>query len=320
MAGSAKLDSFKNAFEYLIVDEACQSTEMQTLIPFRLAPKRVILVGDQQQLPATTFSSNSESTGYCRSLFERLLDSGFDKTMLTIQFRMHPKIRAFPSEQFYDGQICDHASIGFRSAPVTISNLVRLFTNRVIFFDLEGSDEVYDNKSKCNYEEADFTRVLVDFIARKMSLQGTLKYIKGQIGVISPYKAQVRQLYQRLEQLCIGQSCAIQDTLEVNTVDAFQGSEKDIIIFNCVRSNNEGMLEKSLGFLLDERRLNVAITRPKYFLMIIGNAKTLSKSTVWGNLISYCQAQGQMIRVPDRSYFSSMAEFKKYVVPQFMES
>ena len=105
------------------------------------------------------------------------------------------------------------------------------------------------------------------------------------------------------------------DTLEVNTVDAFQGSEKDIIIFNCVRSNSEGLLEKSLGFLLDERRLNVAITRPKYFLMIIGNAKTLSKSNVWGNLISYCQSQGQVINVPDKSYFQTMQDFKRYVVP-----
>ena len=197
---------------------------------------------------------------------------------------------------------------------------MRLFTNRVIFFDLQGSEEVYDNKSKCNFEEADFTRVLVDFVARKMSLQGTLKYIKGQIGVISPYKAQVRQLHQRLDQLCVDQGCAIQDTIEVNTVDAFQGSEKDIIIFNCVRSNAEHMLEKSLGFLLDERRLNVAITRPKYFLMIVGNAATLTKSTVWGNLLSYCQAQGQMIPVVDRSYFATMADFKKFVVPAFMES
>jgi superfamily I DNA and/or RNA helicase len=138
--------------------------------------------------------------------------------------------------------------------------------------------------------------------------------------VISPYKAQVRQLHQRLEQLCVDQACAIQDTLEVNTVDAFQGSEKDIIIFNSVRSNSEAMLEKSLGFLLDERRLNVAITRPKYFLMIIGNAKTLSKSNVWGNLISYCQSQGQMINIPDKSYFQTMQDFKRYVVPQFMDS
>lgn len=84
MAGSPKLDSFIDQFEYLIVDEACQSTEPSTMIPFRLCPKRIILVGDQKQLPATTFSGNSAETGYCRSMFERLLDAGFDKTMLTI--------------------------------------------------------------------------------------------------------------------------------------------------------------------------------------------------------------------------------------------
>jgi superfamily I DNA and/or RNA helicase len=84
MAGSNKLDTFRDKFEYLIIDEACQSTEPSTMIPMQHAPKRVILVGDQKQLPATTFSGNSEQTGYCKSLFERLLDAGFDKTMLTI--------------------------------------------------------------------------------------------------------------------------------------------------------------------------------------------------------------------------------------------
>jgi senataxin len=78
-------------------------------------------------------------------------------------------------------------------------------------------------------------------------------------------------LYSRLEKLCSDQGCHINETIEVNTVDAFQGSEKDIIIFNCVRSNFESYMEKSLGFLLDERRLNVAITRPKFFLMVVGN-------------------------------------------------
>jgi superfamily I DNA and/or RNA helicase len=83
---------------------------------------------------------------------------------------MHPKIRAFPSEQFYEGAITDHSSIGTRSAPLQISNLSQVFTNRLIFFDIQNSEEVFDNKSKCNYEEADFTKMLVDFIARKSSL------------------------------------------------------------------------------------------------------------------------------------------------------
>lgn len=105
--------------------------------------------------------------------------------------------------------------------------------------------------------------------------------------------------------------------MEVNTVDAFQGSEKDIIIFNCVRSNSEELVEKSLGFLLDERRLNVAITRPKYFLMIVGNSETLSKSIVWSNLVQYCRAQGTFVEVEDRSQFETMAAFRKNVVPRF---
>jgi superfamily I DNA and/or RNA helicase len=110
-------------------------------------------------------------------MFERLLDAGIDKTMLTIQFRMHPKIRAFPSEQFYGGAITDHSSIGTRAHPQQIENLTHVFANRIIFFDIQDSEEIYDNKSKCNMEEADFTMNLVDFIARKSSLQGTLKYI-----------------------------------------------------------------------------------------------------------------------------------------------
>ena len=129
----------------------------------------------------------------------------------------------------------------------------------------------------------------------------------------------MRQLYNRLEKLCVDQVCAIQETIDVNTVDAFQGSEKDIIIFNCVRSNAESVLEKSLGFLLDERRLNVAITRPKYFLMIIGNARTLRNSDIWDRLIDYSIDQGKFISIADRTQFESMAHFRQFIVPQFVE-
>jgi len=253
-------------------------------------------------------------------MFERLLDAGIDKTMLTIQFRMHPKIRAFPSEQFYGGAITDHSSIGTRAIPQQIANLNQIFANRIIFFDIEDSEEIYDNKSKCNMEEADFTKNLVDFIARKSSLQGTLKYVQGKMGVISPYKAQVRQLVTRLDKLCSDQGCHLHETIEVNTVDAFQGSEKDIIIFNCVRSNFEGMIEKSLGFLLDERRLNVAITRPKYFLMVVGNQKTLKKSDVWENMINYCKHEGSLIKIQGRHQFETMQDFRKHIVPMLMEA
>ena len=97
-----------------------------------------------------------------------------------------------------------------------------------------------------------------------------VKDLQGLIGVISPYKSQVKLLKNLLGPFCRKQQCQLQDTIEVNTVDAFQGKEKDIIIFNCVRSNTSASLQASLGFLNDERRLNVAITRPKHFLIILG--------------------------------------------------
>lgn len=276
MAGIPKMVLTKDLFDYLIVDEACQCTEPATLIPFQLCPKRVILVGDQNQLPATTFSDNSNRTNFCRSLFERLLQSGYDKTMLTIQYRMHPSIRKFPSDQFYDGLIHDHESIMARQLPPQLQDLAQFFGSRMIFFDVQHAMETVDDKSKCNYGEAEFTQRLVELIAHSAAKRGSLKPIKGQIGVISPYKSQVRQLKNRLGPLCRSHDCSLQDTIEVNTVDAFQGREKDIIIFNCVRSNDAPTLKSALGFLIDERRLNVAITRPKFFLLVVGNAKTLS--------------------------------------------
>jgi senataxin len=111
MAGIERMEIVKNKFEYLVIDEACQCIEPSTLIPFEMGPKRVILVGDQKQLPATTFSENSEKTKYSRSFFERLLDNGYTRYMLNIQYRMHPMIRKYPSNTFYEGRIQDDPSI-----------------------------------------------------------------------------------------------------------------------------------------------------------------------------------------------------------------
>lgn len=189
MAGIPKMVITKDLFDYLIIDEACQCTEPATLIPFQLCPKRVILVGDQNQLPATTFSDNSNRTHFCRSLFERLLRSGYDKTMLTIQYRMHPSIRRFPSSQFYDDLIHDHESIAERQLPSTLGNLEKFFGSRMVFFDVQGTRETVDDKSKSNHAEAEFARRLVELIAHLNSARGSLKPIAGQIGVISPYKS-----------------------------------------------------------------------------------------------------------------------------------
>lgn len=195
----------KDLFDYLIVDEACQCIEPSTLIPFQLSPKRVILVGDQNQLPATTFSENSNRTNFCRSLFERLLISGYEKTMLTIQYRMHETISKFPSGQFYDGLITDHQSIKERVITPMEIHLEKLLKSRMVFFDISCSNESIDEKSKYNGDEADFTQTLIQLI-QSYSPQGRLRNIAGQIGVISPYKSQVVQVKNRLGPLCRSQN------------------------------------------------------------------------------------------------------------------
>jgi len=163
--------------------------------------------------------------------------------------------------------------------------------NRLFFFDITDSKEISDQKSKCNLFEADFTKQLIEFMAFNCTVTGTLKQLSGSIGVITPYKSQVMHLKNKLHVLCRTQNLELRDTIEVNTVDAFQGREKDIIIFNCVRSNFSTNIQSSLGFLTDERRLNVAITRPRHFLIIIGNAQTLELNEVWANLIEHCKSK-----------------------------
>lgn len=134
MSGTERLEIAKDKFEYLIIDEACQCIEPSTLIPFSLNPHRVILVGDQKQLPATTFSENSEETKFSRSFFERLLDNGYQRFMLSIQYRMHPAIRAYPSRIFYENRIQDDPSIGLRKLDPFLSKIAQAF-EPLVFFD-----------------------------------------------------------------------------------------------------------------------------------------------------------------------------------------
>ena len=124
MSASEMFNNFSlGDFEYLIVDEACQSVELTNLIPFQHEPKKVILVGDQQQLPATVFSENGNETRYSRSMFERFLECGVKNYMLRIQYRMHPQIRSFPSTQFYNGKLEDDKSITTRQLDEPLSKI-----------------------------------------------------------------------------------------------------------------------------------------------------------------------------------------------------
>jgi senataxin len=188
----------------------------------------------------------------------------------------------------------------------------------MVFFDIKDSCERSDGNSKFNPHEADLTRKLIELIALTASKNGNPHSIAGKIGVISPYKAQVNEVKDRLGSYCRERGCRLQDTFEVNTVDAFQGREKEIIIFNCVRSNDKQSLTGSLGFLLDERRLNVAITRPQHFLFIIGNAQTLSRSETWKSMIAHHQKEhrrdSMFISLPNQAAYKGVESLESCIL------
>ncbi len=249
-----------HSFDTCIIDEAAQCTEPSTMIPLRYGCKKLVLVGDTQQLPATVLSSKANAKGLGVSLFERLERAGHEKVMLNVQYRMHPTIRQFPSEYFYENKLID--------APNTCN---RDCMSPLILYDLMSSREESSGNSYKNEVE-------IDFIV-KLLLTNLDGWQNQSVAIITPYKAQLHRLKQEIQTNKI-------ERVEVTTIDGFQGREKDVIIFSSVRSNRA-----NIGFLCDHRRLNVAITRSKQQLFIIGCIKSLEINQHWNALIMSLRAR-----------------------------
>ena len=203
---------------------------------------------------------------------------------------MHPSIRAFPSQAFYEGRITDDTSVLTRSLSCRLLQEMALRFEPLTFFDLKSSQESADETSKTNREEALFIINMLQVLCTKVQPPELIGEVKGRIGIITPYKAQVRLIKDLLAQWLRGlKGINTRGDIEVNTVDAFQGQEKDVIIMSCVRANQSASLKGSLGFLVDERRMNVAITRAKHFLFVVGNSRTLGRNEKWQGLIKACR-------------------------------
>lgn len=218
------------------------------------------------QLSATVLSRN---TNFTQSLFERLVNSGYPKMQLKVQYRMHREIRTFPSEQFYSNSLSDSEHCAQHGQQYHEKGL-----HEYRFFDLDYSEEdkLPTALSKRNSLEAHFVVNLVK-CAIKIVPEALFN-----IAIIAPYRAQVHLIRNLL-----GQEHA--EKISVDTVDAFQGRESDIVILSCVRTSPDG--KGGIGFLKDQKRLNVAITRARYCLWIVGNAKALSRADkTWQNLIN----------------------------------
>ena len=261
---SAALESIEHTkFDVVVVDEASQTTIPSVLIPIAKA-HRFILAGDHKQLPPTILSD--EAYELQDTLFESLIEKYSHKSvLLNVQYRMNEELMKFPNREFYDNKLESDDSI----KNICLNDIIADDESVLSFIDtslMENNEEsrLNDSKSRINKLEADLCIQLVN------------KYVeKGvkeeDIGIISPYADQVKIIEDKT-------------SVEVKTVDGFQGREKEIIIISTVRSNDKG----ELGFLNDLRRLNVAITRAKRKLIIIGNKDTLSYNRTYQKLVKNC--------------------------------
>ena len=274
-AGSDLLQKSGSSFDAVIVDEAAQALEPAALIPLQLHSERCILVGDPQQLPATVTSHKAGRNLYARSLFERLQAAGLRASMLSVQYRMHPAIRAFPSTHFYGGKLSDCLGEDGRRAPWHVD--IRF--SPLVFYDIAGDEGAKraGSNSRCNPAESRTCAALISALARR--LPGGSLGISQRVAVMSPYRRQCAEIRQQLSAAGLGD-------VPVSSVDAFQGRETDIIVLSCVRSGLGG-----LGFVGDVRRLNVALTRARCSLIIIGDAGTLAQNDHWAALIAHAHAQ-----------------------------
>ena len=272
-SGHEMFQNLKIEFETVIIDEAAQSIELSALIPLKYGCSKCVLVGDPKQLPPTVLSREAARFQYEQSLFVRMqANHPNDVHLLDTQYRMHPEISVFPSNTFYDSRLLDGADMAeLRKRPWHQSKILGPYR----FFDVQGSHEsAPQGHSLVNYAEIEvalslFERLITDCKGYDF---------KGKVGIITPYKSQLKQLRFRFAHKY---SEAVLNTVEFNTTDAFQGRESEVIIFSCVRAS----VNKGIGFLSDIRRMNVGITRAKCSLWVLGNSQSLMRGDFWGRLI-----------------------------------
>ncbi len=265
-------------FPVILMDEATQASEPSALVPITRGCRQLILVGDHKQLPPTVISREAERGGLGRSLFDRLIKCGMPTHMLTTQYRMHPTIREFPSARFYDNKLEDGCTPAER--PPAAGFLWPDWDKPVAFVPIEGFEvEDEEGKSKSNIDEA----AKVVSIVNDLLAAGDIT--TQDIGVISPYNGQVRLLTDLFYQAGGFEDGEPYNGLEIKSVDGYQGREKEIIIFSAVRANESG----EIGFLSDKRRLNVAITRARRGLIVLGNPTTLRHDGTWRSYLDWAE-------------------------------
>jgi superfamily I DNA and/or RNA helicase len=252
-------------FSTVIIDEAGQGIEPAVWVPILKADK-VVMAGDPYQLPPTVKSVDAERQGLSVTLLEKAIQRHDAVFLLRTQYRMNTLIMEFSNRKFYHGQLEAHPSVAewhIESSP----QVVEFVDTAGCGFEEQASEE---SSSRCNPEEARLLRLHFDQLAPDTSLS---------VGVISPYRAQVELLQETFADV---------SQVSVNTIDSFQGQERDVIYMSLVRSNPKS----EIGFLKDYRRMNVAMTRARKKLVIIGDSATLGNDRFYGDFLSYAEEIG----------------------------
>ena len=278
-AANRLLDGQK--FGTLFIDEAAQALEAACWIPMRRV-SRVVLAGDHCQLPPTVKSIAALKAGLGVTLMERIVQQHPEAvTLLRLQYRMNDDIMRFSSNYFYGGQLESAPEVKYRSILDLDTPIVWIDTSA---FDISVHEEfVGESFGRINKAEAELTLLALQHYFEKIGKQRLLNE-RIDVGIISPYRAQV----QLLRRLLLKREYfkPFRRAISVNTVDGFQGQERDVIVISLVRSNDEGQI----GFLRDLRRMNVAITRARMKLIILGDRPTLTRHPFYRQLWQYIES------------------------------
>ncbi|MCZ2337316.1 MAG: AAA family ATPase [Chitinophagales bacterium] len=254
-----------------IIDEASQALEPECWNAI-LRSDRVILAGDHKQLPPTVKSSAAEQLGLGITMMDLLVDKIDHVFMLNVQYRMNNSILQFSNERFYGGALISDDFVGTRT--------LRNDSKPLIFIDTAGAgfEETLlpPNNSLANHGEF--------FVLREHLLRNLESFLGASIGIISPYSAQVKYIKEEIA----GDAELTSLNIDVNSIDGFQGQEREIIYISLVRSNDDG----EIGFLKDERRLNVAMTRAQKKLIVIGDSATIAVPPLYQDLIRHIEQYG----------------------------
>ncbi|XP_021569946.1 protein ZGRF1 [Carlito syrichta] len=292
-------------FPVVVLDECSQMTEPASLLPIaRFDCEKLILVGDPKQLPPTIQGSEAaHENGLEQTLFDRLCLMGHKPIMLRTQYRCHPAISAMVNDLFYEGNLMNGVSEMERSPLLQ-------WLPTLCFYNVKGVEQIERDNSFHNVAEAAFTLKLIQSLIAS-GIAGSV------IGVITLYKSQMHKLCHLLSTVNFDHPDI--KMVQVSTVDAFQGAEKEIIILSCVRT-------RQVGFIDSEKRMNVALTRGKRHLLIVGNLTCLRKNRLWGHVIQHCEGREDGLQHASqcepqldhllKDYFEKQAEEKQKKMSQ----